>query len=718
MRGLGEKLAGVIAGAVLLAGVVTPSAGAEPTYQPVDVLVSPVFAGFGGIDIDQATHDVFVGAAFLEGGIYKFSPDGARSKFGLNSGYNGVAVNSTTHTVYGLGFGDAISSFDPTGKALGNPFAAEESVPGDLAVNATGDVFAALSADGGIKEFDSKGTLLRIISCAGCPAPESFGSPNAIDFDAAGNMYVADTDNERVLKFSSSGGDPADYSTIAPSVFSTGSSKALAVNPTTGDVFVGGDDGAGYHIKGYDSSGVQFADLGLGLILNPLNRSQIAVDHTTGSVYVTDLIFRQVSSAVVWVFGQIADPVAAASPAINTTQTTTTLNGTVNPGGDTIQDCRFEYGPTTSYGESAQCSEYPGFGADPVAVEADISGLDPDTTYHYRVVATNGAGTAESADEEFTTLVAKPGVSTGGAASVSGSSATISGSVDPLGKPVESCRFEYGPTAAYGSQVPCPTDPGSGSGPVSESLVLSGLAPNMAYHYRLVAANEGGTSEGADASFKTLPSAPAASTGDASGISPIAASLAGSVEPKGAATSYRFEYGTTASYGQSTATAETSGDGSKGVGASLAGLKPSTTYHYRLVASNAGGSVQGAERTFTTQERPKGKLALPPTGTLKGAKASVALECRGGSLAICEGSLVLRARVKQGIRLILVKVGEADYSIDGGKTEAVSVKLNGNGQKVVSQANGKTIGAIAAADGHNRQLRLSASTNRNAHKRR
>lgn len=716
MNRLKARLAAAIVCLVFGAGAVTPTAQAD-TYVPVDVFATPTAFQLNGIDIDQATHDVYVGVNGA--GVYRFMAGASPLKFGVAIAYNGIAVNSNTHTVYALNpSGNTIAGFSPDGEGIIAPFAVGGGTQGDLAIDSSGDVYAMRGGNNGIRQFTATGTLRRTILCTGCPAPATLSSPQAVDFDAAGNMYVADTGNNRVLKFTSSGGDPLNYTTIPPIVFSTGSSRAIAVNRSTGDVFVGGNDGAGFHIKGYDPSGVKFADFGTGMLANSANRAQLAVDYTTGLVYVTDYILAgESATAAVFAFGEVAAPSAAATLASGIAQTTATLNATVNPGGDTVQDCRFEYGPTESYGQEAQCSEYPGFGTEPVPVSAEVSGLQAATTYHYRVVATNVAGTSESADGQFTTLAEKPAVSTAGASGVGSSGATIAGTVDPLGNPVGACRFEYGTTTAYGTQAACPTDPGSGSGGVEESLTLTGLAPNTTYHYRLVAENDGGVSEGADQSFTTLPNAPSLSTGAASAITPVAASISGSVDPKGAPTSYRFEYGTSASYGQSTPAGQASGAGAKAVGASLEGLKPATTYHYRLVASSAGGATQGEDRTFTTAERPKGKLALPPTGTVKGQKASVALECRGGALAICEGSLVLRARVKQGIRLILTKIGEADYTIEGGKTESVKVQLNGNGEKVLSQAQGKTIGAIASADGHNRQLRLSSSSARNAKKR-
>ena len=65
----------------------------------------------------------------------------------------------------------------------------------------------------------------------------------------------------------------------------------------------------------------------------------------------------------------------------------------VNPRGGSVSTCKFEYGTTTSYGSSVSCASLPGGGSSPVAVDAAISsGLVADTTYHYRVSATNSGG--------------------------------------------------------------------------------------------------------------------------------------------------------------------------------------------------------------------------------------------------------------------------------------------------------------------------------------
>ena len=57
------------------------------------------------------------------------------------------------------------------------------------------------------------------------------------------------------------------------------------------------------------------------------------------------------------------------------TETTATLNATVNPSGETVTECKFEYGTSTSYSSSAPCSSLPGSASSPVAVSAEITGL-------------------------------------------------------------------------------------------------------------------------------------------------------------------------------------------------------------------------------------------------------------------------------------------------------------------------------------------------------
>ena len=83
------------------------------------------------------------------------------------------------------------------------------------------------------------------------------------------------------------------------------------------------------------------------------------------------------------------------------------LNGTVNPN-RLSTTVTFEYGTTTSYGNTVTADQSPVSGANSVAVSANLTGLSDNTTYHYQVVATNSAGTINGSNQSFTTLLSYP----------------------------------------------------------------------------------------------------------------------------------------------------------------------------------------------------------------------------------------------------------------------------------------------------------------------
>lgn len=102
------------------------------------------------------------------------------------------------------------------------------------------------------------------------------------------------------------------------------------------------------------------------------------------------------------------------------------------------------------------------------------------------------------------------------------------------------------------------------------------------------------------------PTPPQLTTGGTEGVSLTGATLTASVNPGGAETTYRFEYGTSTSYGLKTADATVpAGTSAVTVKAPISGLTQATQYHYRVVGTNAAGSVQGGDKTFTTASSPK-----------------------------------------------------------------------------------------------------------------
>jgi IPT/TIG domain len=103
-------------------------------------------------------------------------------------------------------------------------------------------------------------------------------------------------------------------------------------------------------------------------------------------------------------------PTVVTGAASKVTSSSAKLNATVNPNGDEVTECEFEYGTSSSYGSSVPCSALPGSGTSPVAVSASVAGLAANTGYHFRISATNAGGTSEGSDEEFSTLANPPAV--------------------------------------------------------------------------------------------------------------------------------------------------------------------------------------------------------------------------------------------------------------------------------------------------------------------
>lgn len=87
-------------------------------------------------------------------------------------------------------------------------------------------------------------------------------------------------------------------------------------------------------------------------------------------------------------------------------QSTAVLNGTVNPNDLSVNVCEFEYGTTTAYGAKAVCGAIAAHSNTPVPVSANATGLAPDTTYHYRILAKNSVGSNHGEDRTFKTLPA------------------------------------------------------------------------------------------------------------------------------------------------------------------------------------------------------------------------------------------------------------------------------------------------------------------------
>lgn len=313
-----------------------------------------------------------------------------------------------------------------------------------------------------------------------------------------------------------------------------------------------------------------------------------------------------------------AAPTTITGPVTAFGATTATLSGTVNPNGDATS-WHFDYGTTTGYGSSTS-STNAGSGTANTTVTANIAGLTSGTTYHYRLVASSSSGTTQGADGILTTA-AVPAAETDAATNITKASATLTGAVNPNGRPT-GYWFEWGKTTAYGSRTGV-VSAGSGTSPTPVSSSISGLQSGQTYHFRLDATSDAGTSLGADLTFTAPASTPVSSAGPsaktrpATSVTSTGARLNGTVSPNGQTTTWYFDYGPTASYGSKTAVGTlVAGTKNRNVSASIGGLTGGLV-HFRLVASNGSGTTLGDDLTLGS--------AGPPavqTGTAQAASTN------------------------------------------------------------------------------------------------
>jgi hypothetical protein len=317
-----------------------------------------------------------------------------------------------------------------------------------------------------------------------------------------------------------------------------------------------------------------------------------------------------------------------------------TLQATIYPyGADTHY--RFEYGPTSGYGTSvpvpdgdAGAAAYP---ATVTEMEA-ISGLSPNTTYHYRLVASNAVGPAtgpEAADKTFTTTGTPPSLTAVPATPIVGGF-NLSGTVNPEGT-ATAYHFEYGITTTYGTSVPVPDGSvGSGSAAVPVSQNVTGLLPNTTYHFRLSAHNSGPAVTTADQTFTTPPIGPAPPSAAVSApvVTASGFRLEGAINPDGVDTHYHFEFGKTTAYGEVLPEPDAdigAGETAVAVSQEVTGLQPNTTYHYQVVAQNAEGPGLSADQAFTTPPEPPVVTAIPFTESTAGWSLNGTVNPNGGA---------------------------------------------------------------------------------------
>ena len=463
----------------------------------------------------------------------------------------GIGVDKTTGDVYVTDENTAVVnkfSGAPGAKYLsqltGTPEGPFGFLPAVAVDPATGDVYV-VEQSGRIDKFDSTGNYLSEIPGVSAAFPGAV----AVD-EVTGDVYFVNQNNKTVEKFDPSSSTLSVFATEATGTaavpFGTLGGVAVdnSVGPSAGDVYV--VDEINKVVDKFDSTGTYLSQLeGTGSPGGTFrNVAQIAVDPSSGDVYVTDEAN-----------GGLVDEFNASGSFLGQTLGSSTPAGSMQPAG--------------------------------VAVAAGGEVYVSDR--EHAVVDVFGAG------------VVVPYVKTEGVSAVTATTATVAGTVNAEGVALTSCEFEYGTSEAYGQTAPCEPDAeqvGSGTAPVPVTAKLPALESGVTYHYRLEAANANGVARyGKDATVTTLPR-PTIDSATVSALTASSAILNAKIDPNG----YQlkecyFEYGTDTSYGYTqpcTPAATIPPDTNEhSVSASIDLPEPELdkTYHWRVVATNANGTV-------------------------------------------------------------------------------------------------------------------------------
>ena len=627
----------------LLALVFVPSASAlfqRPFKETFGSAGQPTFSSPSTLAVDPATGDVLVGDAGTRT-IQRFHPDGTPAPFSAlggnsidgtagpkpcaeepsscdetpgNSGIEIEAQNLTQIAVDHSGgptdgdiylsqrFRRLVYIFAPSGTYLGQLTAAGTApfpTVAGVTVNETGVVY--VSSSGEISKFaptanpvTNTDNTTNFFLPPGIPE----GEVRALSLGtgpSSGALFAMNFNNNHLGHIYKINAETGEFEYSVAEDFGGG---ATTIDPTTGRLIATNQstEAVEFDVSG-ESSAVR-----TGLLVSRHEISGIAASNS-GEIYVAS----PAASPTIDVYGTpgVASTVVA-EPAGGITGTKAVLSGTVDPEGLPVTECVFEYGEGTGYGETAPCEGAIPTDSEPHPVQLRISGLEPNGhTYHFRVAATNENGTEYSADRSFVTANT---VETEAAAPIGRTGATLNGTMRPEGEAFSACYFEYGLDSAATLEGKAPCDPPAGAiegdfNPHAVSAPLTGLQQDTTYRYRLVATDAEGTHRGDDMTFTTL-GPPVIGEVRARDATQSSVTVEGKINPSGFGTSYRFEWGPTASYGrQAPAEFEPNiGSGTEAilVNAKLTGLSKGTTYHYRVVATSSAGTIASPDQTLET----------------------------------------------------------------------------------------------------------------------
>jgi hypothetical protein len=226
-------------------------------------------------------------------------------------------------------------------------------------------------------------------------------------------------------------------------------------------------------------------------------------------------------------------------------------------------------------------------------------------------------------------MALSPAVATQPATSVGETTATLNGKVNPNGLETK-IHFEYGTTTSYGSKT-AEVSVGSGPTTLEKAQGISGLKANTLYHFRIVASNADGSSQGIDRTFTTEGPPEVSNWGATLYASGEEATLKAWIDPNGHSTTYQFEYGTKSGVYTNATPVESAGSETTGkyVTYTITGLEPGTWYYWRATASYSGGKVSATESSLLSSKAPGIEYLAPSEVSSEKATLRANLDTRG-----------------------------------------------------------------------------------------
>jgi hypothetical protein len=489
----------------------------------------------------------------VEGRIARFHADGSPAPFsalGSNLINGREGPDQTPRPGLENSFGTQLAIDNSGGPGEGDVYLTQ---PGEKAV----DIFASNGSYlGKLSQFkqgpNAEGALTPFV-----------GALRGVAVDSSGAVYVSDEGGE-IHKFAPSGSPALDSDNVANFSIQSPLTLAAGIGPSAGSIFAVQASGGRFLRKlDADDGTLQYTVTAGG---PPTEYGTVATDPATGQVY------------------------------------------GARPSGDLIDDFDAS-GPT----EAKKLDTFTSSNATGIAIRGASAKV-----YVARRELDSGNGAPPAPVDVWETVIL-PVATTEAASEVTSETALLHGTVSADGGPQASCEFQYitkaqtdanltakAPEFEGASSVLCsPAGPFTGTASHAVSAEVTGLGGGTPYRFRLLASNEQGSQPGDALSFRSAGPQIVSESVQAVGVGDV--TLSAEINPQGATSTYRVEYGPTTAYGQSSASALVGFAGDESihtVSVNIAGLSPATAYHFRFAATNAEGSGKGGDLSLSTYPAP------------------------------------------------------------------------------------------------------------------